>query len=142
MATVVFFALAVLGLGALTLATAQDLIDEPGLGALPGALAMIVALAVFSIGLAVVLRAPRPRFVSSVFLAFSAALAHLVALWLGALIAGAGPAAATAIVGRFVLGGASALITVAALLAAFGGIAARRSRSGTPRWPWEGDGVP
>ncbi|WP_255218149.1 hypothetical protein [Microbacterium resistens] len=132
-----FFALAIAGLGFLSLFTETDLIVVAGLGQLPGIVGMVLAVTVFAVVLRIVLRPPRPSFVPSVFLALGTTLAHLAGVWIAALVEGAGIAPATAAVGQLVLGGASAVIAVAALVAAWGGIALRRTRSGRPRWPWE-----
>ena len=46
---------------------------------------------------------------------------------------------ATAVAGDLVRGGASAVLLLAAAVAAWGGIALRRTKAQHPRWPWERD---
>jgi hypothetical protein len=53
------------------------------------------------------------------------------------LIGTGGLVTATAVAGDLVRGGPSAVLIVAAAIAAWSGIALRRTRSERPRWPWE-----
>lgn len=136
-AVVTFFALTIAGLGFLSLLTETDIISAPGLGQLPGVIGMLLAVVVFALALRAVLAVPRPSFVSSVFLALSAALVHLGGVWATAVAEGAGLARSTAVIGHLVLGGSSAVVAFAALIAAWVGIALRRTHARRPRWPWE-----
>lgn len=135
-----FFALSILGLGMLSLLAEQDIISVPQLGQLPGVVGMGLAVVVFALALRAVLAEARPSFVSSVFLALAAALAHLGGVWGTAVSEGTGGVRATAAAGQLVLGGASAVVVVAALVAAWVAIALRRTAARAPRWPWEKDG--
>jgi len=132
-----FFALAIMGLGVLSLFADRDIIAVPRLGQLPGIVGMVVAVLVFALALRGVLADPRPSFVATVFLALGAALVHLGGVWGAAVAEDAGPVAATAAAGQLVLGGASAVLVVAALIAAWVAIALRRTEARAPRWPWE-----
>jgi len=134
-----FFALVIMGLGALSLFAEQDIISVPRLGQLPGVLGMVLGVLVFALALWAVLADRRPSFVATVFLALGAALAHLGGVWAAAVAEGAGAVGATAAAGQLVLGGASAVIVVAALIAAWLAIALRRTAARAPRWPWEKD---
>ncbi|MFD6700630.1 MULTISPECIES: hypothetical protein [unclassified Microbacterium] len=134
-----FFALAIMGLGMLSLLTEHDLIAVPRLGQLPGIVGMVLAVVVFALSLRGVLANPHPSFVATVFLALGAALVHLGGVWGAAVAEGAGAVDATAAAGQLVLGGASAVIVVAALIAAWVAIALRRTEARAPRWPWEKD---
>lgn len=138
MTTIGFFALAIAGFGMLSLLAERDLIDIPEAGQLPGILGMVFALAFFALVLVAVLRSPRASFAWTLFFACGTALAHLVGLWFGALLAGSGPATATAAVGAVILGGATLVVAVSALIASWAAIAVRRSGTSRPRWPWEG----
>ena len=111
----------------------------PRLGQLPGVLGMVLGVLVFALALWAVLADRRPSFVATVFLALGAALAHLGGVWAAAVAEGAGAVGATAAAGQLVLGGASAVIVVAALIAAWVAIALRRTAARAPRWPWEKD---
>ena len=138
LATISYFALAVFGLGALSVATDTDIISVPGLGQAPGVIGMVVAVAVFGLMLWSSLRRSRPSYVATVAIALLAALAHLVVVWF-ALLLGPGIVIATAVAGELVRGGASAVLLAAGLIAGWGGIALRRTRAEHPRWPWERD---
>ncbi|GAB6859075.1 hypothetical protein [Microbacterium xylanilyticum] len=132
-----FFALTIMGLGALSLFAEHDIISVPRLGQIPGAVGMVLAVLVFALALWAVLADRRPSFVATVFLALGAALAHLGGVWGAAVAEGAGAVDATAAAGQLVLGGASAVIVVAALIAAWVAIALRRTAARAPHWPWE-----
>jgi hypothetical protein len=139
LATVAFFALAVFGLGALTVVTDTDIIAVEGLGQLPGAAGMLVAVLAFALGLWIALRRARPSFLSVPGIAVGVGLAHLVTVWIGALFATGDLVIATAIAGDLVRGGASLVLLLVAAVAAWSGIALRRTRASHPRWPWEND---
>lgn len=134
-----FFALAIMGLGVLSLFTERDLIAVPGLGQLPGVMGMTLSVLAFALTLWGVVAEPRPSFVATVFLALGAALVHLGGVWGVAVAEGAGPVYATAAAGQLVVGGGSAVIVVAALIASWVAIALRRTTARAPRWPWEND---
>lgn len=137
LATISFFALAVFGLGALSVATDTDIIAVPDLGQTPGVVGMLAAVVAFGLLLWSTLRRGRPSFVATIAIALVAALAHLVVVWFAVLLGTSDIVIATAVAGDLVRGGASAVLLVAALIAAWGGIAVRRTRAEHPRWPWE-----
>ncbi|MGW9158026.1 hypothetical protein [Microbacterium sp. NPDC055665] len=139
LATIGFFALAVFGLGALSVATDTDIIAVPGLGQAPGAAGMVVAVIAFALALWSTLRRGAPSYVATVAIALLTALAHLVAVWITVVINSSDFVIATAVAGDLVRGGASAVLVAAGLIAAWGGIALRRTRAEHPRWPWERD---
>ena len=140
LATIGFFALAVFGLGAVSVATDRDIISVPGLGPVPGAVGMLAAVLVFALGLGVALRrSPATTFLSVPGIALATALGHLAALWIGVAVASGDLIVATAVAGGLVVGGPSAVMLGAAAIAAWGGIALRRTRAEHPQWPWERD---
>jgi len=140
LASISFFALAVFGLGALSVATDTDIIAVPDLGQAPGVIGMAVAVVVFALMLWSTLRRRRPSYVATIAIALLAALAHLVAVWITVLIGSSNLVIATAVAGDLVRGGASAVLVGVGLIAAWGGIALRRTRAEHPRWPWENEG--
>ncbi|UUE19863.1 hypothetical protein [Microbacterium sp. J1-1] len=139
LATISFFALAVFGLGALSVATDTDIISTPDLGQAPGVVGMLAAVVAFAVLLWVTLRTRRPSFVSTITIALVTVLAHLVVVWFAVLLGTSDVVIATAVAGDLVRGGVSAVLLVAALIAAWGGVALRRTRAEHPRWPWERD---
>ncbi|MCK8478529.1 hypothetical protein [Microbacterium aurugineum] len=139
LATISFFALAVFGLGALSVATDTDTISTPDLGQIPGVVGMLAAVVAFAVLLWVTLRTRRPSFVSTITIALVTVLAHLAVVWFAVLLGTSDIVIATAVAGDLVRGGVSAVLLVAALIAAWGGIALRRTRAEHPRWPWERD---
>ncbi|WP_052193796.1 hypothetical protein [Microbacterium sp. ZOR0019] len=139
LATISFFALAVFGLGALSVATDTDIISTPDLGQAPGVVGMLAAVVAFAVLLWVTLRTRRPSFVSTITIALVTVLAHLAVVWFAVLLGTSDIVIATAVAGDLVRGGVSAVLLVAALIAAWGGVALRRTRAEHPRWPWERD---
>lgn len=137
--TVCFGAFAILGLGMLSYFADVDIISVEGLTLWPGVVGMAVAIAAFALMIAPLLRRPRPSFGAVVLTAVGTALAHLAVVWLAALVGGAGIAHAVAAASQIVVRGSSAVILAAALIAGWIAVGLRHARSGTPRWPWEGD---
>lgn len=134
-----FFALAVFGLGAVSILTDADIIAVPGLGPVPGIVGMLAAVVCFALSLWSTLRRSRPSFLATISIALVSGLAHLAGVWAAVVIGSGDVVVATAVAGDLVRGGASAVLLAAAAIAAWGGIALRRSRAAHPRWPWEGD---
>ncbi|WP_431071038.1 hypothetical protein [Microbacterium phyllosphaerae] len=137
LAAISFFALAVFGLGAVSVATDSDIISVPGLGQVPGAAGMLIAVVVFALTLWFTLRRSHPSFLAVPGVAIATALAHLIAVWIGVATGRGDLIVATAVAGDLVTGGASAVLIFAAAIAAWGGIALRRTRAQHPQWPWE-----
>jgi len=135
--TVLFLGFAILGLGMLSYFTDSDILDVPALGQYPAVVGMIIAIVVFVTTLIPAVRPQRPAYPASVLVALATALAHLAGVWLAALIGGAGVTAATAAAMQLMLGGSTVVIGLAALVAAWIGIALRRTRAQKPQWPWE-----
>ena len=119
------------------MATDTDIIAVPDLGQAPGVVGMLVAVVAFGLMLGSTLRRRRPSYVATIAIALVAALLHLVTVWIVVLVGDGDIVLATAVAGDLVRGGASAVLLVAGLIAAWGGIALRRTRAEHPRWPWE-----
>lgn len=136
-ATVGFVALAIFGLGLTSLATNRDVISVPGLGQLPGILGMTASAIGFAVTLWSAVRGPHPSFWSAAACTAVAFLGYLAGVWIGALVNGADPAAAAEAAGRLATEWFGLVVLLAALVAAWGGIALVRTRAGRPRWPWE-----
>lgn len=100
---------------------------------------MLVGVLAFALSLWAALRRPHPSFLSVPVIALSAALAHLVAVWIGVGAASGDLIVATVVVGDLVRGGASVVLLLAAAVAGWAGVALRRTRASRPRWPWERD---
>ncbi|WP_337459187.1 hypothetical protein [Microbacterium sp. KHB019] len=139
MTTIGFFALAVFGLGALSIATDADIIPVPGLGQAPGITGMIIAIIVFAGILWLAVRIARPRFRSVWTIAIATTLAHLLAVGFTVLVVTGEFVTALAVMGGLITGGASLIVLVAAAIAGWAGVALRRTRASRPRWPWERD---
>lgn len=136
-----FGALAILGLGMLSFFTNADIISVEGMSMWPGVIGMVVAVVLYAAVLTALVRRPEPSFSAIVIVALLAAIAHLVAVWIAAMSEGAGYGHSGAAVGQLITGGSSLVIVVAGLLGGWFAVALRRSRSGTPQWPWERHGT-
>ncbi|KJQ54043.1 hypothetical protein [Microbacterium sp. SA39] len=134
-----FFALAVFGLGAVSLLTDAEIIAVPGLGPVPGIIGMISAVVGFALMLLSALRRQQPSFFATISISLVAGLAHLTGVWVAVLSGSGSIVIATAVAGDLVRGGASAVLLLAAAIAAWGGIALRRTRAARPRWRWESE---
>lgn len=134
-----FAALAILGLGMLSFFNDVDILSVPGLDWWPAIVAMIFGIVVFCWMLWPGLARGRASFLFVPAVAFVTAIAHLVALWLAALLSGVGTAGALAAVSQLVVRGSSLVVLIAAAIGAWVAIALRRTSAHAPRWPWEHD---
>lgn len=136
-ATAAFVALLIFGLGMTSLATGQDVVATPGLGQIPGAVATVLATAVFAASLWAAVRRAPASYWGSVWTTAGTFLAYVVGLWFGAVATGADLAVAAAVAGRIATTWFGLVIAGAAFVCAWGGIALARTRASRPRWPWE-----
>lgn len=139
MTTIGFFALAVFGLGALSVVTDAEIIEVPQAGQAPGIVGMIVAVAVFAAVLYLAVRINHPKFRSVWAISIATAFGHMLAAGIGALAVTGDFVNAMAVMGELITGGASLVVLVAAAIAGWAGVALRRTRAKRPRWPWERD---
>lgn len=137
LASAMYGALAICVTGFASLLTDTDVISVPGIGPVPGAAAVLVSVACFAGALWPTLNPPRPSYLGVVPVALAATLAHLAALWVLAVLLDAGFATATAAVGASVTSWTSPAFLGVAIVAAWGGIAVRRTAARPPHWPWE-----
>ena len=139
LAVVGFFALAIFGLGMMTLIGDAEVIPVRGLSQIPGAIGMALATAAFAGALWWGLRWPHPSFWNALIAALAAYLGEVLGVLLGALGSGADPALAVSAAGSVAIGWAGAVIAAAALLAGWCGVGLVRTHAHRPRWPWERD---
>ena len=137
MTTVGFFALSILGLGVLSFTTDADIISVPGLGQAPGVVGVVVAVAVFAGILWLAVRITRPKFRSVWSIAIMTAVSHLLAVGFTVAVVTGEFVTALAVMGGLITGGASLVLLVVAVFAAWCAVALRLTRAQRPRWPWE-----
>lgn len=138
LSAVVFGALMIAGLGVVTLLSDEEIFVLPQLGPLPGALAMLGAIGVWT-GVLAVARDRHPGLARAFLAAFGALLAYSLGALLGVLIRGFDLISALGAVGRLYQVGFAWIIGVSALLAAVGFIVLLRWNAPRARWPWERD---
>ncbi|MCS3842859.1 hypothetical protein [Microbacterium sp. AK031] len=141
MTTIGFFAIAVFGLGALSVVTDADIISVPDTGQAPGITGTIVAVAVFAGIFYLAVRITHPKFRSVWTISIATAFAHMLAAAIGALVVTGDFVNALAVMGELITGGASVVILATAAIAGWAGVALRRTRAKRPRWPWERDDI-
>lgn len=139
MTTIGFFAIAVFGLGALSIVTDAEIIEVPEAGQAPGIVGMVIAVAVFAAILYLAVRITHPKFRSVWAISIATAFAHLLAAGIGAVAVTGDFVNALAVMGELITGGASLVILLTAAIAGWAGVALRRTRAKHPRWPWERD---
>ncbi|HEX5857545.1 MAG TPA: hypothetical protein VFY91_05490 [Microbacterium sp.] len=127
----------IFALGMTSLFTNTDVIDTPGLTAVPGATGIVISAGGFALVLGAGLRAPHPSFYSALWAALAAVLAHLAGVWAAALVSGADAALAASVIGRLTLGWVAPVVAVSAFVTGWAAIAVARTGSRPPRWPWE-----
>jgi len=136
-AVVGFFAIVIAAFGMTSLLLDADVIAVAGLGQIPGVVGIGLATAAFAGVLWLSLRRPHPRYTGAAVVAVASFLASIIGIWIGALISGIDPARATAAAGSFATSWFALILTVAAFVAGWAGIALVRTRAGRPRWHWE-----
>jgi len=138
-ASVVFIALSIGGLGVVSLIVDADVIPVRGLGAIPGVVGQLLALAAFAGTLWWGLRAAPPGYLVAVPCSIAAYLGEVLGIVVGALVSGADPARGLAAASSVALGFPGPVVALAALLAALFGVLLARARTNGPRWRWEDD---
>jgi hypothetical protein len=131
---VVFIALVIAGFGGLSYATDTEVIAAPGLGPLPAVTGIVAATIAFA-GTLLARSLNRPGLGAAALAAVLAAAVHLLAVSVAVLFTA--PGAAAAVASHLVLGGYSALVFLAGMVAGALTVVGFRSGSGTPQWPWE-----
>ncbi|WP_431801793.1 hypothetical protein [Microbacterium sp. bgisy203] len=137
--TIGFFALVVAAFGMLSLLTDADVLAVPGLGQVPGAVAVGAATLTFAVVTWVVVRRPQPTYGGAAIVLVATFLAYLGGLLLGGMGAGVDPARAAAAVGGFATSWFAVVLASAAFISAWIAVALVRTRATRPRWPWERD---
>ncbi|MFS0713019.1 hypothetical protein ABC195_03990 [Microbacterium sp. 2P01SA-2] len=138
-AVVGFGALAICGLGVLSLVTGEDVVAVRGLGPIPGAVGFGAALIATATTLAISLRAPRPSYATAALTGVVALLSYLAGLIVSAVVVGVDAARALAAAGGFAVSWFGLLLVVAAAIAGWFAVALVRTRATPPRWTWERD---
>ena len=136
-ATVGFLALLIFGLGVVSLALDESIIETPGLGPIPGVVATTTAIVVFAATLWAVVRRTEPSFWNAIWIAAAVFLGYLGGLWIAAILTGVPIGVATGVSGRIAMTWFGVVIAGTALVTAWAGIALVRTRARRPRWPWE-----
>ena len=135
--TIGFFALLVAGFGMLSLLSGAEVVAVPGLGPLPGAVAVAFAVIAFVLAVWTVVRRPAPGYGGVVLVVVATFLAYLAGLLVGAMLGGVDLARAVAAAGAFATSWFAVVLASTALIAGWTAVALVRTRAGRPRWPWE-----
>lgn len=131
-----FVAFAIAGLGMMSLLLDADVIEQPGLGPLPGVVGFVAAVAAWVAVMGPALRR-RAGLSASIGAGLAAGAAYAAAVFVGVLFAGSDPAIAAAVAWRLVTAGFAAVVAIAGILVGTGAAVAVRTPD-RPRWPWEG----
>ncbi|MFN3949932.1 hypothetical protein [Microbacterium sp.] len=138
-ASVTFVALSIGALGVASLLLNADVIPVGGLGAVPGVIGRLGALASFAGVLLWGLRADPPGYLTAVPCAIAAYVGELTGIVIGAVVSGADPTRGVAAAGGVALGFAGPVVAGAGLVAGLFGVLLVRARTNGPRWHWERD---
>ncbi|MDQ1082909.1 MULTISPECIES: hypothetical protein [Microbacterium] len=138
-ASVVFIALSIAALGVVSLVLDADVIPVRGLGAVPGVIGQLAALASFAGVLLWGLRAAPPSYLTAVPCGIAAYVGEVAGVVVGALVSGADFARGVAAAGSVAVGFAGPVVAGAGFAAALFGVFLVRARTTGPRWSWEDD---
>ncbi|KAA9089002.1 hypothetical protein [Microbacterium radiodurans] len=139
LAVVGFGALAICGLGVLSLVSGSDVIAVRGLTPIPGAAAFAAAVIGLAATLAATLRRPHPSYAIAAVAAVVTLLAHLSTLGVAAVVVGVDPARALAAIGAFAVSWFAVVLGGSAAVAGWTAVALVRTRARPPHWGWEDD---
>jgi len=132
-----FIALLIFGLGMVSLALDDSVIETPGLGQLPGIVAFAIGVVVFALTLWRVVVRVRPSFWNAAWVAASVFLGYLAALWIAVTAASGSIAVASGVTSHIATTWFGVVIVATACVCAWVGIALTRTRARRPQWPWE-----
>lgn len=138
-ASVVFIALSIAALGVASLVLDADVIPVRGLGAVPGVIGQVGALASFAGVLLWGVRAAPPSYLTAIPCAIAAYIGEVVGVVIGALVSGADLARGVAAAGSVAVGFAGPVVAAVGFVAGLFGILLVRARTSGPRWSWEDD---
>ncbi|MCK6079122.1 hypothetical protein KZX37_00645 [Microbacterium sp. EYE_5] len=134
-ATVGFAALAICGFGFTSLLTDTDVLATPGLGQGAGIGAMLLAALAFALTALGATR--RGRYPAVIWVTVATLGGYLLGVVLGGALTGVDIARAIGAAGTFAVSWYTVVLVVAAVIAAWAGIALVRTRASRPEWPWE-----
>lgn len=138
-ASIGYLALLVAGLGVASAIIDDDVISTPGVSLVAAYVAAGVAIVAFALLLAGPASRERPSYWAAASTALGSAGLYTLAL-AAAVFVSSGDLSTTGSVLREVLvGWVVPVVLGAALVAAWAGIALRRTAASRPRWPWEDD---
>lgn len=137
--TVGFLALAIAGLGLVSLLADVEVIAVPGLGPAPGAVALAAGGAAFALSLWRSVHTPRPGYVRVIGVVVATAVAYAAAAGLTALVVTGGLGTAVGLLASLLVGWPGLIVAASAVVSAWSAIALVRTRSGRPRWSWESE---
>ncbi len=133
-----YAAIAIAGLGFVSLATDRDVLGGEGLGQAPGAVGFAASLlAVLGASWSAV--RGRPSYGAGALAAPAAVVAYVVGMWITAALTGQDALAALSVAGEFIVSWFGMVIAIAAALAGMIAVALVRTSASPPRWWWERD---
>lgn len=134
---VLYAAVLIAGLGIVSLFLDEDVIVAPGLGQLPGVLA--VAASIVAVAVTLWARMPEPGIWATLgWAALAAFLGYLGGLGAASVVAAGDVALALSAVGRAATAWPGLVVIGAAVVAAAMALAVARGADQNARWPWEG----
>ncbi|GGO67049.1 hypothetical protein GCM10010910_27950 [Microbacterium nanhaiense] len=138
-ATIGYLALLVAGLGVASAVVDDDIISTPGVSLVAAYLAAGVAIAAFALLLAGPVSRERPSYWAAASTALGSAGIYTIALAIAAFVSSGDLSTTGSVLREVLLGWVVPVVLGSALVAAWAGIALRRTAARPPRWPWEDD---
>ncbi|MGZ0711787.1 hypothetical protein ACWPKO_25980 (plasmid) [Coraliomargarita sp. W4R53] len=135
--TISFVALLIFGFGMTSLLLDEDVISVPGLGQIPGVVAVLASMGAFALTLWIGIRDVAPTYWRAVWTAVAAFVAYVVALWASAVLASSDVAVATSAASDWSTSWFGVVVLAAGAVCGWSGVALVRTRAARPEWPWE-----
>lgn len=134
-----FLALVIAGLGIGSLNADADVLSVPGLGPLPGPIAVVGSGAAYALVTWQAVRLVHPRFTAVIGVTIAAYLAYGIVGGIAGLFATGSLGASATVLGELLLRWPGLVVAASAAIASWCAIALVRTRARQPRWPWERD---
>lgn len=136
-ASIGYLALLVAGLGIASAIVDDDIISTPGTSLIAAYAAAGVAIAAFALLLAGPVSRAKPGYWSAVSTAIGSAGVYVIALAVAVFVSSADLSLVGSVLREVLVGWVVPVVLGSAFVAAWAGIALRRTNASQPRWPWE-----
>lgn len=137
LASIVYLAMLVAGLGVASAITDEDIISTPGVSIVAAYAAAAAAIAAFALLLVGPVSREKSSYWSAASTAIGCAGIYTIALAIGVFVSSADLSLMGSVLSEVLVGWVVPVVLGSAFVVAWGTIAMRRTEAKPPHWPWE-----